>query len=133
MEKAKNVLGDALQSCCNDPVTGWHRDGYCRTDEYDSGRHVICAIMTDEFLTFSKSKGNDLSTPRSEYDFPGLKAGDGWCVCALRWREAMQAGVAPPVKLSACHEKALEYVTLDDLKRHVLHVRSTCFFDEFLH
>ncbi len=119
-EHALNVLGTLLQGCCTDPMTGFYRDGFCLTDQYDSGRHVICAILTDEFLEFTKSRGNDLSTPRPAYDFLGLKAGDGWCLCALRWREALTANVAPPVKLEACHAKALEYVTLEDLKRHAV-------------
>ncbi len=115
-----NVLGEPLQSCCVDPLTGFYRDGFCLTDAHDAGRHVICAIMTEEFLTFTKSRGNDLSTARPEYNFSGLKAGDGWCVCAYRWREAMEENVAPPVKLDACHARALDYVSLDDLKRHTI-------------
>ena len=86
-EKQKNILGTELQSCCNDPITGFLRDGYCRTNQMDLGTHVICAVVTDEFLEFTKSKGNDLSTPRPEYQFPGLTAGDGWCLCAIRWKE----------------------------------------------
>jgi uncharacterized protein (DUF2237 family) len=110
-----NVLGTPLIGCCTDPMTGFYRDGVCNTGPTDSGRHVVCAIMTEEFLRFTKSRGNDLSTPRPEYQFPGLKAGDGWCLCALRWKEAWEAGVAPPVKLEATHEKALEYVDFSAL------------------
>ncbi|WP_266367959.1 DUF2237 family protein [Tellurirhabdus rosea] len=110
-----NVLGQTLTCCCTNPLTGYFRDGYCRTDESDSGRHVICAIMTRSFLQFTLSRGNDLVTPRPEFRFPGLKPGDRWCLCALRWREAFEAGVAPPVLLSCTHERALQYVTLEML------------------
>lgn len=115
---AKNVLGQPLEQCCTKPLTGFYRDGYCRTGETDSGSHVIAAIMTQEFLEFTKSRGNDLQTPRPMYDFDGLKAGDGWCLCALRWREALEAGVAPPIMLEATHEKALKYVPLKTLKKY---------------
>ena len=114
----KNVLGGILQPCCTDPMTGFFRDGSCRTNAQDHGTHVVCAVVTDSFLTFTKSRGNDLITPAPAYRFPGLKAGDGWCLCALRWREAYEAGVAPPVKLEATHEKALEYIPLGALKEH---------------
>lgn len=117
---AKNVLGGELNSCCTDPMTGFFRDGFCHTHEQDVGTHVVCAVMTDEFLDFTRSRGNDLTTPRPEFDFPGLKAGDGWCLCVLRWKEAYEAGVAPPVKLEATHEKALNYVTLEALKSHAI-------------
>lgn len=120
-----NVLGSALEPCCFSPKTGYYRDGYCRTDQYDAGRHVICAEITDEFLQFTLSRGNDLITPRPEYDFPGLKAGDRWCLCALRWKEAYEAGVAPPVVLASCHEKALEYVPLEALKAHAIPTSDT--------
>jgi len=110
-----NVLGTPLIGCCTDPMTGFYRDGVCNTGPTDSGRHVVCAIMTEEFLDFTKGRGNDLSTPRPEYQFPGLKPGDGWCLCALRWKEAWEAGVAPPVKLEATHEKALEYIDFSAL------------------
>ena len=110
-----NVLNQPLIGCCTDPLTGFYRDGFCHTGPGDTGRHVVCAIMTEEFLTFTKSRGNDLSTPLPQYDFPGLKPGDGWCLCALRWREAYEAGVAPPVRLAATHEKVLEYVTMEML------------------
>lgn len=96
-------------------MTGFYRDGFCRTDEHDEGRHVVCALMTDAFLAFTRSRGNDLSTPRPEYQFPGLKAGDKWCLCALRWREAYEAGVAPTVLPGCTHERALQYVSLDAL------------------
>jgi uncharacterized protein (DUF2237 family) len=118
----KNVLGGPLEDCSHNPKTGFFRDGCCRTDEHDEGRHVICTRVTAEFLAFSKSAGNDLSTPRPQYGFQGLEPGDCWCVCALRWREAMEAGAAPPVRLTATHEAALRYVTLEDLTRHAIDV-----------
>lgn len=114
----KNVLGEPLQPCCKKLNTGWYRNGSCETDANDGGMHVICAQMTTEFLTFSKSMGNDLSTPRPEYNFPGLKEGDCWCLCAARWQEALEAGVPPKVNLKACEESALNLVNLDDLKKH---------------
>jgi uncharacterized protein (DUF2237 family) len=114
----KNVLGGELTLHCNDPKTGFYRDGYCRTGEADAGSHVIAAIVTLEFLEFTKSRGNDLQTPRPMYDFPGLKAGDRWCLCALRWKEAYEAGVAPPINLESTHEKALKYIPLAILKAH---------------
>jgi uncharacterized protein (DUF2237 family) len=116
----KNVLGGELALHCQSPKTGFYRDGYCRTGEVDKGSHVIAAIMTKEFLEFTKSRGNDLQTVRPMYDFPGLKAGDRWCLCALRWREAHQAGVAPPVVLEAIHEKALKYIPLKTLKSYAV-------------
>lgn len=115
---AKSVLGTELDECSCDPLTGWFRDGRCRTDERDLGRHVVCAVMTDEFLAYSRSRGNDLVTPRPEYDFPGLKPGDHWCLCALRWQEAFDAGVAPPVVLQSTHERALSFLKPADLKAH---------------
>lgn len=120
IETAENVLGGELQTCCTDPMTGFYRDGKCNTGPQDYGTHVVCAEMTDEFLEFTKGRGNDLSTPIPEYRFPGLKAGDKWCLCALRWREALEAGVAPPVVLERTHKKALEYVSLEDLKANLL-------------
>ncbi|MDJ0659736.1 MAG: DUF2237 domain-containing protein [Crocosphaera sp.] len=120
MIDAKNVLGTNLQPCCNDPMTGYYRDGYCRTGGQDFGVHVICAQVTDEFLTFTKQQGNDLSTPMPAYNFPGLKLGDRWCLCASRWQEAKEAGVAPPVILEATHIRALEVVSLDELKMNSL-------------
>lgn len=119
-EKAKNILGTELQSCCTEPMTGFCRDGYCNTNHTDQGTHVVCAIVTDEFLEFTKSRGNDLSTPRPEFQFPGLKAGDGWCLCALRWKEAYEAAVAPPLKPEATHEKALEFVQKEELEKHYI-------------
>lgn len=115
MDKPKNVLGTELQFCCKDPLTGFYRDGFCQTGPDDLGSHVVCAIMTTEFLEFTRSRGNDLSSPNPFYQFPGLKANDRWCLCALRWREAFEVGLAPPVILEACHEKALEFVSISDL------------------
>jgi hypothetical protein len=120
MAQAKNVLGTDLQVCCTDPMTGFYRDGYCNTGGQDFGVHVVCAEMTAEFLEFTKAQGNDLSTPMPAYNFPGLKPGDCWCLCASRWQEAFEAGVAPPVKLEATHARALEVVSLADLKQNAL-------------
>lgn len=111
-KQAKNVLGGPLSQYGLDPVTGYFRDGYCRTDQSDQGRHVVAAIVTSEFLKFTKSRGNDSMTPYPP-QFPGLKPGDRWCLCALRWKEAYDAGVAPPVVLEATNEAALRYVTID--------------------
>lgn len=118
MFNAKNVLGGSLRPCCKFPMTGFYRDGYCNTGPEDVGRHVVCIRVTDEFLAFSKAAGNDLSTPHPEYDFPGLIAGDQWCLCAARWQEAFEAGAAPAVILVSTHESALEIVKLKDLKDH---------------
>lgn len=118
--KQKNVLGGVLQACSTDPVTGFFRDGHCNTCEEDFGSHTVCAQMTEAFLVFSKSRGNDLSTPNPRYGFLGLKPGDRWCLCAARWREAADAGVAPPVILEATHERALEVIALADLEYHAL-------------
>lgn len=120
MAKAKNVLGNPLEECGTDPVTGFYRDGCCDTGPEDRGLHVVCAHLTEEFLAFSRAQGNDLTTPSPMLGFPGLKPGDQWCLCAARWQEALAAGVAPPVVLAATHEVALEVVSLDDLKRHAL-------------
>ncbi len=117
-EIAKNVLGTELQSCCKDPLTGYFRDGYCRTDDTDSGTHVLCAIMTQEFLNYSASRGNDLITPRPQWNFPGLKPGDKWCLCVSRWLEAIDADKAPKILLSSCHERALEYTSMQLLKNY---------------
>jgi uncharacterized protein (DUF2237 family) len=117
---ARNVLGGPLLSCCDDPPTGFFRDGYCHTGPQDLGSHTVCASMTERFLAFSRERGNDLSTPRPEFDFPGLRPGDRWCLCAARWAEAFAAGVAPPVVLAATHERALEIVALEQLARHAL-------------
>lgn len=118
MIDALNVLGEPLQACSFDPLTGYFRDGCCNTDANDHGTHVVCTRVTHDFLIFSAERGNDLMTPRPEWRFPGLKAGDRWCLCATRWREALEAGLAPPVVLAATHSKVLEYVSLEDLKRH---------------
>ncbi|MGD1983200.1 MAG: DUF2237 domain-containing protein [Chromatiaceae bacterium] len=124
-EASRNALGGPLQVCGLDPKTGYFRDGSCRTQADDQGRHVVCAEVTDEFLAFSRSQGNDLITPQPAFGFPGLKAGDRWCLCAMRWHEAHEAGVAPPIYLQASHERLLEIVALDvllpyakDLPRH---------------
>lgn len=113
-----NVLGTALESCCNHPKTGFYRDGYCNTGEEDSGTHVVCAIMTEAFLVFSRSRGNELTTPIAMYQFPGLRPGDKWCLCVSRWKKAYVEGLAPPVLLEATHEKALEYVDFEMLLEH---------------
>ena len=118
MTEATNVVGGKLESCCTSPMTGYYRDGKCNTGGGDFGAHTVCAQLTEEFLQFTKSKGNDLSTPVPEFNFPGLKPGDCWCLCASRWKEAMDAGVAPPVVLAATHALTLEYVSLDELKQH---------------
>ncbi len=117
---ARNVFGAPLACCCTSPRTGFHRDGYCHTGPHDLGSHTVCAQMTDEFLAFSRRRGNDLVTPRQEFGFPGLRAGDRWCLCVSRWKEALDAGVAPPVLLAATHEKALDVVTLEQLLAHAL-------------
>ena len=119
---ARNVLGEPLASCCERPSTGFYRDGYCHTGPQDVGSHTVCAQMTDTFLEFSRARGNDPSTPHPEFEFPGLVAGDRWCLCASRWREALLAGVAPPVVLAASHERALEVVSLAELRAHALDV-----------
>jgi uncharacterized protein len=115
---ARNVLGGTLESCSTDPLTGFFRDGCCATGPDDFGSHTVCAVMTDAFLHYSKSRGNDLSTPHPEYGFPGLKAGDRWCLCVSRWREAYKANVAPEVFLNATHEAALNVVSLEALQSH---------------
>lgn len=115
---AQNVLGTTLELCSADPLTGFYRDGCCNTGPGDSGLHLVCAVMTDAFLEFSASRGNDLSTPRPDWRFPGLHAGDRWCLCVTRWKEAFDAGVAPAVVLEATHRSALEFVDLDDLRAH---------------
>lgn len=115
---AGNVLGTDLEECSRDPITGFYRDGCCNTGGEDVGLHLVCAEMTAEFLEFSKSRGNDLSTPNPLYQFQGLKPGDHWCLCALRWKEAFEAGMAPRVNLAATHVSTLEFIDLDDLKAH---------------
>jgi uncharacterized protein (DUF2237 family) len=117
---ATNVLGAPLESCSQDPLTGFYRNGCCDTGADDMGVHVVCAVMTEEFLAFSRQAGNDLSTPRPEYGFPGLRPGDGWCLCASRWQEAFEAGVAPPVRHAATHQQAHEWCRLDDLRAHAV-------------
>jgi uncharacterized protein (DUF2237 family) len=113
---AKNVLGTELETCSTDPMTGFFRDGCCNTGGDDAGVHTVCCQVTAEFLEFSKSRGNDLTTPMPMYQFPGLVPGDRWCLCAPRWREAYDAGKAPPVVLEACHVSTLEYASLEELK-----------------
>ncbi|HSR59712.1 MAG TPA: DUF2237 domain-containing protein [Robiginitalea sp.] len=113
IQKDRNVLGGALGSCCSQPMTGFYRDGYCRTGPGDSGSHVVCAIMTDAFLEFTRSRGNDLIAPMPYFQFPGLRAGDRWCLCARRWKEAYEAGFAPQVVLEATHEKVLEFIPFE--------------------
>ena len=117
---SRNVFGEPLQSCSTAPMTGFLRNGCCDTGSDDVGSHTVCAVMTDEFLSFSKARGNDLSTPFPEYGFPGLKAGDRWCLCAPRWQEALEADQAPKVVLRATHQGALDYCSLADLKRHAI-------------
>ena len=118
-----NIFGETLKSCCTNPVTGYFRDGYCRTDESDFGKHIVCAIMTKEFLNFSKERGNDLLTPQEQYSFPGLKEGDKWCLCVLRWKEALDSGCAPKVDLESTNEKALKHVKIEDLIEHSYKVK----------
>jgi uncharacterized protein len=118
--RPKNVLGTELQCCCTSPRTGFYRDGFCQTGPMDYGSHTVCAQVTEEFLAFSRSRGNDLSTPIPAYEFPGLKPGDKWCLCVSRWQEALDANVAPTIVLEACHEKALAVVSLRDLKRYAI-------------
>lgn len=115
---ARNVLGTELETCSMDPMTGFFRDGCCNTGRDDEGMHLVCAEMTEQFLAFSKSRGNDLSTPMPHYDFPGLMEGDRWCLCVLRWKEAYDAGMAPKVNLRATHISTLEFVDLDVLKEY---------------
>ena len=115
-----NVLGGQLKTCSTDPMTGFFRDGCCRTGGGDYGLHCVCAVVTNEFLEFSNEQGNDLITPRPEYDFPGLKDGDSWCLCVMRWKEACEHGCAPQVNLDATSVTALEFVDFDDLKKHAI-------------
>ena len=118
----KNVLGEALQPCCQEPATGIFRDGYCHTNEADSGKHIICAQVTRQFLDYSLEQGNDLITPNKAMDFPGLKEGDRWCLCAARWKQAYEAGVAPPVYMHSTHEMALDIVSFKALKSRALDI-----------
>lgn len=122
MDESLNVFGEPLETCGTDPVTGFYRDGCCNTSDQDGGSHTVCARVTEEFLAFSRSRGNDLVTPRPEFGFPGLKAGDRWCLCASRWREAEQAGAAPRVVLAATHQRALEIVPLEALRPYATDV-----------
>lgn len=124
MSTPKNVLGEDLQPCCTDPMTGFYRDGTCRTGPGDMGVHTVCAEMNAAFLDFSRARGNDLSTPQSQYQFPGLEPGDRWCLCAQRWQEAFEAGMAPAVILASTHISTLEFVDLDDLKEYALDAES---------
>lgn len=117
---ALNVLHTPLKLCCSDPLTGYERDGFCHTGVHDRGKHTVCAVMTEEFLSYTKSRGNDLSTPHPQYGFPGLKSGDRWCLCALRWAEAEREGYAPPIDLESTHIKTLDDVPLELLKRYEL-------------
>jgi len=119
-ENARNVLGERLQSCSEKPLTGFYRDGCCNTGLDDPGVHTVCAVMTGEFLDFSRARGNDLSAPVPQLGFPGLKPGDRWCLCAARWKEALDAGMAPRVVLTATHEATLEIVSLAELKRYAV-------------
>jgi len=119
-KKAKNVLGTELETCSMDPITGFYRDGCCNTGGSDMGLHTVCTEVTAEFLAFSKQQGNDLSTPHPQYGFPGLQSGDRWCLCVERWKEALEAGMAPRVKLEACHISTLEFVDLEDLQQYAV-------------
>ncbi|MGB5290098.1 MAG: DUF2237 domain-containing protein [Lysobacterales bacterium] len=120
MDAKLNVLGEVLASCSEDPLTGYYRDGCCNTEPADMGSHTICCRVTEEFLQYSLSVGNDLTTPRAEFGFPGLRPGDQWCLCAARWQQALDAGVAPKVVLQATHAACLRIVKLADLKRHAM-------------
>jgi uncharacterized protein (DUF2237 family) len=115
---ALNVLAEPLVVCGCQPMTGWYRDGFCRTDGADLGRHTVCCVVDERFLSYTKAQGNDLSTPAPQYGFPGLKPGDHWCVCAARWLEAYDDGMAPPVRLESCEQSALELIPLEVLKAH---------------
>lgn len=119
-EEQMNVLGTPLQSCCTDPVTGFYRTGFCETGPQDAGIHVVCTIVTDEFLAFSKSRGNDLTSPAPQYGFAGLKEGDKWCLCARRWTEALENGCAPSIILEATHKDMLQYADIEILKKYAV-------------
>ena len=120
VEKQKNVFGEEIETCCESPITGFFRDGFCRTDDRDEGVHTICVSMTKDFLEFSKSKGNDLSTPRPEFNFPGLKEGDSWCLCAERWAEAYEVSMAPKLYIKRTNLRTLDIVPLDILKKFAI-------------
>ncbi|MBP3192698.1 DUF2237 family protein [Natronogracilivirga saccharolytica] len=124
MKTGINIFGEPLKPCSNDPKTGFYRDGCCNTGDDDFGMHTVCAVVTDEFLEFSKKVGNDLSTPQPQWKFPGLKSGDHWCLCARRWLEAYSAGVAPKVDLEATHEKTLKVVPMNVLLKHAYKPRT---------
>jgi len=113
-----NVFGEPIEECCSHPITGFFRDGFCRTNKYDQGSHTVCALITEEFLVFSQSRGNDLSTPRPEYNFSGLQQGQSWCLCAARWYEAHEAGFAPKVHLKRTNSQALKIVPMDILRKY---------------
>lgn len=125
MADAKNVLGGSLETCSTDPMTGFYRDGCCNTGAGDFGSHTVCAQVTEGFLSYSKAQGNDLSTPVPMYHFPGLKPGDRWCVCAARWKQAYEDGVAPPIALEATHEAALQVIDLEILQEYALDKEAT--------
>lgn len=120
LDEQRNVFGELIETCSNNPMTGFYRSGCCHTGKDDAGLHTVCVEMTAEFLSFSKMRGNDLSTPLPEFGFPGLKPGDRWCLCALRWKEAFEAGMAPRVVLLATNEATLEVVSIEDLKRYAI-------------
>ena len=120
VEKQKNVFGEEIETCCESPITGFFRDGFCHTDDTDQGVHTICVSMTEDFLEFSKSKGNDLSTPRPEFNFPGLKEGDGWCLCAERWVEAYEVSMAPKLYIKKTNLRTLDIVPLEILKKFAI-------------
>jgi len=120
VEKQKNVFGEEIETCCESPITGFFRDGFCHTDDTDEGVHTVCVRMTEDFLEFSKSKGNDLSTPRPEFNFPGLKEGDGWCLCAERWVEAYEVSMAPKLYIKRTNLRTLDIVPLEILKKFAI-------------
>jgi hypothetical protein len=120
VEKQKNVFGEEIETCCESPITGFFRDGFCHTDDTDEGIHTVCVSMTEDFLEFSKSKGNDLSTPRPEFNFPGLKEGDSWCLCAERWVEAYEVSVAPKLYIKRTNLRTLDIVPLEILKKFAI-------------
>ena len=124
MKRGVNIFGEPIKSCSTNPNTGFYRDGCCNTGDDDFGMHTVCAVITEEFLEFSRKVGNDLSTPQSQWNFPGLKPGDHWCLCAKRWLEAYSAGVAPQVDLEATHERTLKVVPMNVLLKHALQSRS---------
>jgi len=120
MDPSVNVLGNPLQMCSEDPLTGWYRDGCCNTDDQDGGSHTVCCVLNENFLQFAKGQGNDLITPAPQFNFPGLKPGDSWCVCARTWLQAVNAGQACPIDLEATHERALEVIPLAVLETHAV-------------